>query len=99
PALTALPDLTFPARKDSRFGVSLAQPMYLEMWEIGRGMTGAADDDLASWISALYGAPAQPAIPFESYLHEAGEAAPSRRGRSDLSWWSLLGMTTELDST
>src|SRR5262249_20762377 len=25
PAVTALPDLTFPARKDSRFGVSLAQ--------------------------------------------------------------------------
>src|SRR6185369_2870217 len=35
PALTALPDFTFPARKDSRFGVSLAQPMYLELWEIG----------------------------------------------------------------
>ncbi|HEY9013479.1 MAG TPA: hypothetical protein VIM84_00235, partial [Gemmatimonadales bacterium] len=29
PALSALPDGTFPARKDSRFGVSLAQPMYL----------------------------------------------------------------------
>ena len=99
PAMTALPDLTFPPRKDSRFGVSLAQPMYLEMWEIGRGMTGAADNDLASWLSALYGAPAQPAIPFESYLHESGEAAPSHRNRSDLTWWSLLGMTTELDST
>jgi hypothetical protein len=99
PALTALPDLTFPARKDSRFGVSLAQPMYLEMWEIGRGMAGPADDELASWLAALYGAPAQPAIPFESYLHEAGEPAPDRRARSDLSWWSLLGMTTQLDST
>src|SRR2546428_13912351 len=31
PARTALPDLTFPARKDSRFGVSLAQPAYLEL--------------------------------------------------------------------
>jgi hypothetical protein len=98
PALTALPDLTFPARKDSRFGVSLGQPMYLEMWEIGRGMTGAADDDLAAWLTALYGAPAQPAIPFESYLHEAGEVAPARRGRPDLSWWSLLGMSTKLDA-
>ena len=35
PAITALPDFTFPARKDSRFGVSLAQPMYLELWEVG----------------------------------------------------------------
>ena len=30
PSLTALPDLTFPARKDSRFGVSLGHPAYLE---------------------------------------------------------------------
>ena len=35
PARSALPDFTFPARKDSRFGVSLAHPMYLELWEIG----------------------------------------------------------------
>ena len=40
PAVTALPDHTFPARKDSRFGVSLAQPMYLELWEIGLARLG-----------------------------------------------------------
>jgi len=33
PSLTALPDFTFPARKDSRFGMSLAQPMYVELWK------------------------------------------------------------------
>lgn len=98
PALTALPDLTFPARKDSRFGVSLAQPMYLEMWEIGRGMVGAEGDELASWLSALYQTRAQPALPFDSYLHEAGETTPPSRGRSDLSWWALLGMTPDLES-
>src|SRR3989440_2476368 len=43
PALTALPDFTFPARKDSRFGVSLAQPMYLELWEIGLARVGMRD--------------------------------------------------------
>ena len=42
PATTALPDSTFPARKDSRFGVSLAQPMYLELWEIGLARVGGA---------------------------------------------------------
>ena len=99
PALTALPDFTFPARKDSRFGVSLAQPMYLELWEIGRGMVGGEDDELASWLAALYQVSAQPAFPFESYLHEAGEAALALRTRADLSWWSLLGMTPELIST
>src|SRR5260370_566581 len=36
PARSALPDFTFPARKDSRYGVSLAQPMHLELWEVGR---------------------------------------------------------------
>jgi Heparinase II/III-like protein/Alginate lyase len=99
PARTALPDFTFPARKDSRFGVSLAQPMYLELWEVGQGMLGAADDELAAWLSALYRTPVQPALTFDSYLHEAGEAAPVTRSRADLSWWSLLTMTTELNST
>jgi hypothetical protein len=99
PALTALPDLTFPARKDSRFGVSLAQPMYLELWEIGRGLVGAEDDELSAWLSALYRAKAQAAIPFESYLHEAGEPVPASRTRSDLSWWSLLGVAPDLTAT
>jgi len=40
PSLTALPDFTYPARKDSRFGVSLAQPGYLELWEIGLARLG-----------------------------------------------------------
>ncbi len=92
PALTALPDLTFPARKDSRFGVSLGQPMYVESWEIGRSLLGKEDPELTSWLHALYQVPAQPAMAFESYLHEAGEPAPASRTRSDLSWWSLLAM-------
>jgi hypothetical protein len=46
--------------------------MYLELWEIGRAMTGPADE-LAAWLSSLYQAPAQAAFPFESYLHETGE--------------------------
>ena len=54
PALTALPDHTFPARKDSRFGVSLAQPMYLELWEVGLARLGDAGSDLWSWLRELY---------------------------------------------
>jgi hypothetical protein len=97
PALTALPDLTFPARKDSRFGVSLAQPMYLELWEAGRRAGGQAGRDLDDWLAALYAAPAPPAELFDSYLHESGEAAPARRGRQDLSWWMLLAMAPSLE--
>ncbi len=96
PALTALPDHTFPARKDSRFGVSLAQPMYLELWEVGLGQL-AEESDLASWLGELYATPAPAAERFDSYLHEAGEPAPTRpRARSDLSWWSLLEMAPSM---
>lgn len=101
PALTALPDLTFPARKDSRFGVSLGQPMYLELWEAGRPAGDDADPEtdnhIEDWLALLYSAPAQPAEQFDSYLHEAGETPPTRRGRADLSWWTLLVMPPSLE--
>ncbi|HSJ75128.1 MAG TPA: heparinase II/III family protein, partial [Gemmatimonadales bacterium] len=100
PALTALPDGTFPARKDSRFGVSLAQPMYLELWEVGLARlerAGVPQPDLWDWLRLLYRTPAPPAQTFDSYLHEAGEAPPtSTRTRADLSWWSLLEMLPSL---
>ena len=94
PALTALPDFTFPARKDSRFGVSLAQPMYLELWELGLARVGGTESDLWDWLRALYGSPPPPAERFDSYLHETGTAPPGgARNRSDLSWWALLEMS------
>jgi len=99
PAVTALPDSTFPARKDSRFGVSLAQPMYLELWEIGLARIGGSEQhgELWSWLRQLYGSPAPKAQTFDSYLHEAGEPAPGPvRSRSDLSWWALLEMVPSL---
>jgi heparinase II/III-like protein len=103
PAVTALPDYTFPARKDSRFGVSLAQPMYLELWEIGMARLsdrGARHAELWSWLRSLYASPAPPAQTFDSYLHEAGEPAPQRpRTRADLSWWALLEMLPSLPSS
>jgi Heparinase II/III-like protein/Alginate lyase/Carbohydrate family 9 binding domain-like len=96
PALTALPDHTFPARKDSRFGVSLAQPMYLELWEVGLARLGDGTSDLWSWLRELYASPAPRAETFDSYLHEAGEPAPDHRTRADLSWWSLVEMAPAL---
>lgn len=94
PLITALPDATFPARKDSRFGVSLAQPMYLELWEVGLGLlSGRAGADLtgmADWLHRRYREQAPPARFFDSYLFEAGEPAPAMRDRSSLSWHVLL---------
>jgi len=104
PALTALPDLTFPARKDSRFGVSLAQPMYLELWEIGLATCGMRDAgtgmrDVASWLQALYRVPGVVPEVFDSYLHDAPvERIPHPASRISLSWWSLLEMLPELPS-
>ncbi len=103
PAATALPDATFPARKDSRFGVSLAQPMYLELWEIGLAWVGESPEhsgELWSWLQQLYQSPAPPAQTFDSYLHEAGESeSRQHRSRTDLSWWPLLEMVPALPSS
>ncbi len=100
PAVTALPDLTFPARKDSRFGQSLAQPMYLELWEIGLARLGDASSPLWGWLTELYRAPAPKAATFDSYLHEAGLQPPATpRSRADLSWWALLEMAPAIPST
>src|SRR6478736_288787 len=96
PALTALPDFTFPARKDSRFGVSLAQPMYLELWEVGLARLDQRAEpplELWAWLARLYRSAAPPAETFDSYLQEAGEPPPQKhRTRADLSWWSLMEM-------
>ncbi len=97
PAVSALPDLTFPARKDSRFGVSLAQPMYLELWEVGLARIDDTSSPLWGWLRGLYDSPAPKAAAFDSYLHEAGLPAPEApRGRGDLSWWALLEMAPSL---
>ena len=96
-ALTALPDLTYPARKDSRFGVSLAQPQYLELWEAGLARVGTADSSLPAWLRALYRTPPAPRELAESYLHDAPiDGTPRPPSRTTLSWWALFEMLPEL---
>lgn len=100
PSLTALPDFTFPARKDSRFGVSLALPVYLDTWETGLALLGPdapAAPGLTAWLRALYGTPAARPELFESYLHDAPlPQTPVHATRDQLSWWSLLHMVPTL---
>lgn len=97
PADSALPDFTFPARKDSRYGVSLAHPAYLECWESGyAALETRAPTALPEWLSALYRQPTTTALTYDAYLHDAGEERPSLRSRTDLSWWALLGMAPAL---
>jgi len=96
PALSALPDFTFPARKDSRYGISLAQPMYVELWEIGLARLQSGSG-LHDWLAALYRVPPPEPELFESYLHDAGGAPRTAHGaRRSLSWWSLLEMLPAL---
>jgi hypothetical protein len=94
PSLTALPDFTYPARKDSRFRVSLAQPGYLEIWEVGHARLGASN--IGTWLEALHRVPPPTPELQESYLHEAGAQRTAHGGRRSLSWWSLLEMLPEL---
>ena len=91
PSVSALPDLTYPARRDSRFGVSLAQPAFLELWEVGRSWLGD-DPALDSWLAALYAKDAPPLEHTDAWLHDAGPPASSARTRADLSWWAFAGM-------
>lgn len=102
PALTALPDYTFPARKDARFGLSLAQPAYLELWEIGLAKLVRAEryavsaNQLAAWLTTLYRiAPPSPEL-LEAYMHDCGAPRTAQSARSSLSWWSLVEMLPEL---
>jgi len=105
PSLSALPDLTFPARKDARFGLSLAQPAYVELWEVGlaRLTAHAADSaelqQLTGWLLTLYREAGPPILElFEMYLHDAPMPKSSVPvSRSSLSWWSLLEMRAELE--
>ena len=107
PSLTALPDFTYPARKDSRFGVSLAQPGYLEIWEVGISRLGKSEtedekrDELLGWLTALYTNAEPPSLELmESYLHEAPiSRVPFPVARSTLSWWALLEMLPELPAS
>lgn len=100
PMLTALPDGSFPARKDSRFAVSLAQPMYLELWEAGLALLPEDETeaiaDVSGWLAQRYADAAPAPQVFDSYLHEAGEAVPHQRDRAHLSSWMLLAMLPAL---
>ena len=77
---------------------SLAQPMYLELWEVGLARLGDESDPISGAGSASSTRRPRPtAGTFDSYLHEAGRPAPAGpRTRADLSWWALLEMAPSL---
>ena len=96
PFLTALPDLTFPSRRDSPWRVSLRQWRHAESCELG--LARRDDPRLRSTLARLY----EPDVP-EADTGRARSAAESERNvpaarlsRADLGWRSLLHARAEL---
>jgi hypothetical protein len=99
PLLTVLPDFTQPARRDSRFGVSLRQRRSAELWELAYAR--ARFDWASSVLSHVYHA-AEPtgAGSLEREVTEVErQEPPSGVRRSCLGWKGLLWMARELPET
>jgi hypothetical protein len=97
PFLTALPDLTFPSRRDSQYAVSLRQWRTAEQCELGIARS-PGDRRLLSVLARLY----TPDIPrgdtgrSRSTAEAERNAAPVALDRTDLGWRSLLFALAEL---
>ena len=92
PLSTVLPDLSVPARGDSPFAVTLLQPRFAELWEIGWARTG--DPLLESILVALYRSDADSMD--DHGFAEIAEVEENRSGqrltRRELGWKALLCM-------
>lgn len=90
PLATALPDFTFPARRDSQYAVSLRQWRFAESCELG--LARRDDPRLAAALTRLYATDAHPgATGRDRSTAEAERNVPAARlTRADLGWKSLL---------
>lgn len=98
PFLSALPDFTYPARKDSRYAASLRQWRFAESVELG---LARRDDPVLRWaLGRMYADDLAPGD--TGRWRSSGEAerhsAPVRLTRADLSWRSLLFARAESPS-
>jgi hypothetical protein len=96
PFRTLLPDLTYPARRDSQYAVSVRQPRFAESCELG--LAGRDDERLTGILARLY----DPTVPRSSTGRASSSADVERNGpptglsRADLSWRALLCARPEL---
>jgi hypothetical protein len=89
PVLTALPDFTFPARRDSKFGVSLRQRRMAELWELALARTGRGD--YAALLGHVYDPSVATVEGGRGLVTEVERAEPATGvRRSDLGWKGLL---------
>jgi len=103
PVLTALPDFTFPARRDSKFGVSLRQRRMAELWELAmrRGTEaqghGGTEQTYASLLAHVYDPAVPAAEPSGAEITDVERREPAGGVRRDaLGWKGLLWMSPEL---
>lgn len=91
PFLTALPDFTFPSRRDAPYGVSLRQWRLAESAELGLARR-PADDRLATARREVYrsDAPAGDPARWRSTAEAERNVPGVRLTRADLGWKTLL---------
>jgi hypothetical protein len=95
PVLTALPDFTFPARRDSKFGVSLRQRRMAELWELA--LARMPSPRLASLLAHVYDPAVQEVEGGNGGITEVERTEPpSGVRRTGLGWKGLLWMSPEL---
>ncbi|MFI5310357.1 MAG: heparinase II/III family protein, partial [Gemmatimonadales bacterium] len=96
PFATALPDLTLPSRKDSQYAISLRQPRFAELCELG--LARVDDDRLLAALAQLYATdvPAGDTGRSRSTADVERNLPPSRLTRADLGWRSLLHARDDL---
>lgn len=90
PFLTAFPDLTFPARRDSQYGASLRQWRTAESCELG--LARADDSRLTDALAALYAddMPHRDTGRWRSAAESERNEPASALSRADLGWRALL---------
>jgi hypothetical protein len=110
PVLTALPDFTFPARRDSKFGVTLRQRRMAELWEIALARVGGppggpggdeasagSGEQLASLLAHVYDPAFEPHDAADGEITDVERAEPAAGVRRDrLGWKGLLWMAPRL---
>lgn len=99
PLATMLPDLTLPSRRDSQYAISLRQPRFAEMAELGFARTG--HPVLAALLHRLYdGSVARRETGQRSSTADVERnVAPTALSRADLGWRSLLMAAPALPTT
>lgn len=90
PLRTALPDFTFPSRRDSQYRASLRQWRIAESLELGLSRL-SSQPELAAGLAALYGrGPDGDAARWRSTAEAERNVPGVRLTRADLGWKSLL---------